>query len=96
MEIGQPDRIALSMAAAALGAGGAGDSQFNPETISLLVAAIHRLNRTEFIERGRELQLRRRGAGRTPLIDLVDLETGEVLDELAPDDVFHMASKLEA
>ena len=96
MEINHLDRISTaSAAAAAVGATGPANTQASMEAVGQLVAAIHRLNRTEFLERGRELHLRRRGAGRPPMADLVDLETGEVLEELEPDDVLRMASEFE-
>jgi hypothetical protein len=60
-----------------------------------LVTAIRGLNRPEFLERGREWQLRRGAAGKRPIVDLVDLETGEVLDELSPEEVFRMMAGLE-
>jgi uncharacterized FlaG/YvyC family protein len=62
-----------------------------------LISAVRRLNQSELpdlLEQGRELQLRRR-RGRRPIVDLVDRETGEVLDELPPDVVLRMMSELE-
>jgi uncharacterized FlaG/YvyC family protein len=60
-----------------------------------LVAAIRRLNRPELLEQGREFKLRRRAAGRRPVVDVVDPETGEVLDELPPEEVLRMMAELE-
>jgi uncharacterized FlaG/YvyC family protein len=60
-----------------------------------LVAAIRTLNRPEFLERGREWKLRRRAAGKRPFVDLVDRETGEILDELPPEQVLRMMAALE-
>jgi uncharacterized FlaG/YvyC family protein len=60
-----------------------------------LVSAIRGLNRPEFLERGRELKLRRGGSGKRPLVDVVDRETGEVLDELPPEAVLRMMAELE-
>jgi len=59
-----------------------------------LVAAIRGLNRPELLEQGREYKLRRRGAGR-PMVDMVDRETGEVLDEFPPGEVMRMVAELE-
>src|ERR1035438_10510600 len=60
-----------------------------------VVAAIHRLNRPELLDRGRELKLRRRAAGQSPIVDLVDRETGEILDELPPEAVMRMMAAME-
>jgi len=74
------------------GASAAGDAA--QESLGQLVAAIRSLNRLEFLGRGRELKLRR-GAGRRPIVDVVDRETGEVLDELPPEQVLSMMAELE-
>jgi uncharacterized FlaG/YvyC family protein len=58
-----------------------------------VVAAVHKLNRLEFLERGRELKLRR--AGKRPVMEVVDRETGEILDELPPEEVLRMMAELE-
>jgi uncharacterized FlaG/YvyC family protein len=60
-----------------------------------VVAAIHRLNRSESLERGRELRLRRRAAGQKPAVDVVDQATGEILDQLPPEAVLRMMAELE-
>jgi len=85
MGIGPLSRISMSAAGA-------------PESTELmreLVIALRELNRQEFQERGRELKLRR-GVGKRPaMVDLVDLETGEILDELPPEQVLRMMEELE-
>jgi len=85
MEIGPLNRIYS-------GAPAPGDAA--QESLGQLVAPIHRLNRLEFLGRGRELKLRR-DAGRRPMVDVVDRETGEVLDELPPEQVLSMMAELE-
>ena len=60
-----------------------------------VVAAVHRLNQSELLEHGRQLRLRKRAPGKTPMVDLVDLETGEILDELPPEAVLRMMAELE-
>ena len=60
-----------------------------------LVVAIRTLNQAEFLARGRELRLRKREPGKRPLVDLVDPETGEILDELPPEQVLRMMAELE-
>jgi uncharacterized FlaG/YvyC family protein len=60
-----------------------------------LVAAISALNRPELLDRGREFKLRRSRGNRRTMVDLVDLETGEILDQLPPDEVLRMMDELE-
>ena len=89
MEIGPLRRVSMTSPPAA---------DATRESLGLvrgLVAAIHTLNRPELLERGREWRLRRGAAGRRPMVDLVDRETGEVLDELPPDEVLRMLAELE-
>jgi uncharacterized FlaG/YvyC family protein len=59
------------------------------------VAAIRRLNKTELLERGREMRMRRSGPGRRPVVDVIDLETGEAIDELSSEEVLSMAESIE-
>lgn len=89
MEIGPLNRVSMSVPVAA---------DLAQESLALmgeLVVAIRLLNRSEFLERGRELKLRRRARGGRPIVDLVDRETGEVIDELPPDAVLRMMAELE-
>lgn len=89
MEIGPLSRITVSAPVAA---------DATPESLELtrqLVAAIRGLNRPELLEQGREFRLRRRTPGRFPAVDMVDRETGEVLDELPPEAVLRMMAELE-
>jgi uncharacterized FlaG/YvyC family protein len=60
-----------------------------------LLSAIGGLNRQDFVQWGRELRLRRRVGKRPAMVDLVDMETGEVLDELPAEDVLRMMDELE-
>lgn len=88
MGIGPLGRVSVGAAAASAAQDSLGATRE-------LVFAIDGLNRQEFLQRGRELKLRR-GAGRRPTtVDLVDLETGEVLDELPPEQVLRMMDELE-
>jgi hypothetical protein len=60
-----------------------------------LVSAVGGLNRQEFLPHGRELKLRP-GVGKRPaMVDLVDQETGEVLDEFPSEQVLSMMNELE-
>jgi uncharacterized FlaG/YvyC family protein len=79
---------------------GASVTAANPAQESLwlmqqVVAAIHKLNRPEALERGREFKLRKRAAAQRPTVDVVDRETGELLDELPPEAVLRMVAELE-
>ena len=78
-----------------IGASGAEAAQESLGPMRELVAAIGGLNRQEFLQRGRELKLRRGMGKRTAMVDLVDSETGEVLDELPPEQVLRMMAELE-
>jgi uncharacterized FlaG/YvyC family protein len=60
-----------------------------------LVAAVCALNRPELLDQGRELKMRRNARGRMPMVDLVDRESGEILDELPPEEVLRMMAELE-
>lgn len=67
-----------------------------PESLSVmreLVVAIRGLNQSEFLPQGRELKLRRGAAGKRPGVDLVDAETGEILDEVAPETILRMMAE---
>lgn len=59
-----------------------------------LVSAIAKLNRLEFRGRGQELRPRRANKARQHLVDLIDLETGEILDELPSEKVMRMIAEL--
>jgi hypothetical protein len=87
MEIGQLGGISI-------GAPAADPAQDSLAAMRELAFAIGRLNRQEFLQRGRELVLR--GVSkRSAMADLVDLETGEVLDELPAEQVLRMMDELE-
>jgi hypothetical protein len=89
MEIGPLHRVSASAPLAADAA------QESLDLMRELVIAVRTLNRPEFLERGREWKLRRRVAGRRPMVDVVDRETGEIFDELPPEQVLRMAAELE-
>jgi len=88
MEIGPLNRVNISAPVAVDAA------QESLGLMRQLVAAIRGLNQTEFPEQGREFKLRRRAAGR-PVVDVVDRGTGEILDELPPEEVLRMMAELE-
>lgn len=88
MELGQQGRISK-------GAPAGDAAQDSLAAVCELVSAIGGLNRQEFLQWGRELRLRRRVGKRPAMVDLVDMETGEVLDELPAEDVLRMMNELE-
>lgn len=90
MEIGPLARASMGAPATA-----ANPAQEPLWLVREVVAAIHKLNRPELLERGRELKLRRRAAGQRPIVDVLDRETGEILDELPPEAVLRMMAELE-
>jgi uncharacterized FlaG/YvyC family protein len=73
---------------------GANSAQETLWLTQAVVAAIHKLNRPE-LERGREFKMRKRAAGQRPIVDVLDRETGDILDELPPEAVLRMAAELE-
>ncbi len=90
MAIGPLARVSMNAPVAA------GDPALESLTLMReLVAAVGALNRTELLDRGREFRLRRNARGRSPMVDLVDLESGEILDELPPEEVLRMMAELE-
>jgi uncharacterized FlaG/YvyC family protein len=60
-----------------------------------LAAAIRGMNGSKLLPPGREFRLRRRAPGKRPIVDLVDLETGEVLDELSPEQLIRLIADLD-
>jgi uncharacterized FlaG/YvyC family protein len=70
-------------------------AQESLELTRQLVIAVRGLNRQEFLERGRELRLRRGPAGKRPVVELVDRETGDVVDEFPPEEILRMMTELE-
>ena len=89
MEIGPLNRVSMSAPVVAdAGQEGLG-------LMRQLIVAIRELNRSELPEQRRELKLRRLAEGRRMVVDVVDRETGEVLDELPPEEVLRMMAESE-
>jgi len=57
-----------------------------------IIAAIRELNSSEMLGRRRELRPRRQ-SGKVS-VELIDLETGEILGDLPPGEVLQMAAQL--
>jgi uncharacterized FlaG/YvyC family protein len=60
-----------------------------------LVAAVRALNRNELDARGRLWKLRRGTSGKAVMVELVEEESGDVIDMLPPEEVLRMAAELE-
>ena len=75
--------------------GGGIYGQDNLALMPQLVAAIGVLNRGEFEARGQARKLRRGAAGKPLLVELVEQESGDVIDLLPPEEVLRMAAELE-
>ena len=87
MGIGSLNGISMSAAV-----GGFGQDNLVP--IEELVAAIRAVNRGELEARGRVWKLRR-GAGKPVIVELVQQDSGDVIDLLLPEEVVRMAAGLE-
>jgi hypothetical protein len=69
-----------------------------PENLALmqqLVAAVRALNQGELEARGRVWRLRRGTPGKPLLVELMEQESGDVIDLLPPEEVLRMAEELE-
>lgn len=56
-----------------------------------LVTAVHEVNRSELLGEGRQLTFTRDPDTRKPVIQIVDQNTGEVLDQIPPESVLQLA-----
>jgi hypothetical protein len=90
MGIGPLNGISMSTAI-----GGSVSGQDNMALMQQLVAAVRALNRGELEARGRVWKLRRAGPGKPLLVELVEQESGDVIDLLPPEEVLRMAAELE-
>ena len=90
MGIGPLNGISMS---AAIGGGVSG--QDNMAVMQQLVAAIRAVNRGELETRGRVWKLRRGPSGKAVTVELVEEESGDVIDLLPPEEVLRMAAELE-
>jgi hypothetical protein len=88
MDIGPLNGISIRTAI-----GGGVFGQDNLALMPQLVAAVRALNRGELEARGRVWKLRR-GAGKPVSAELVEQESGDVMDLLPPEEVLRMAAEL--
>jgi uncharacterized FlaG/YvyC family protein len=78
-----------------LGAEIGATGQDNLALMQQLVAAVRALNRGELEARGRVWKLRRGPSGKAVTVELVEEESGDVIDLLPPEEVLRMAAELE-
>jgi len=78
-----------------LGAEIGATGQDNLALMQQLVAAVRALNRGELEARGRVWKLRRGASGKAVTVELVEEESGDVIDLLPPEEVLRMAAELE-
>jgi len=60
-----------------------------------VVAAVHELNKSELMGEGKQLTFSRDPATRKPVIQIVDQDTGEVLDQIPSETVLELAQQLK-
>jgi len=63
----------------------------NDVPIRQLVTAVHEVNKSELMGEGRQLTFTRDPDTRKPVIQIVDQNTGEVLDQIPPETVLQLA-----
>ncbi len=69
--------------------------QAQPYDAGQLVAATRALNQAELLGQGRTLRLRRGATGRGLRVQVVDNDSGEIIDEIPPEAVLRMMNELE-
>jgi uncharacterized FlaG/YvyC family protein len=66
-----------------------------PDPTTQIIHAIRQLNKAEFMGDGRELKFTRDEETQRPVIKIVNRETGEVIDEVPPQNILHMLADLD-
>lgn len=66
-----------------------------PDPTAQIILAVRRLNKTEFMGEGRELKFTRDEETQRQVIRIVNRETGEVIDEVPPQNILHMLADLD-
>ena len=62
--------------------------------IRQIVTAVHELNRAELMGEGRQLSFTRDPNTRRPVIQIIDQNTGDVVDQIPPETVLQLAGQL--
>jgi len=63
----------------------------NDVPVRAIVTAVNEVNRSELMGEGRQLTFTRDPETRKPVIQIVDQNTGEVLDQIPPETVLQLA-----
>jgi uncharacterized FlaG/YvyC family protein len=72
-----------------------GNLPTQPYDAGQLVAATRALNHAQSLGQRRSLRLRRGAGGKRLRVQVVDRDTGEVMDELPPEAILRMMNELE-
>lgn len=60
-----------------------------------IVAAVHAVNKGELMGEGRQLLFARDPDTRKPIIQIVDRDSGDVIDQIPPETVLQLAEQLK-
>ena len=90
MEIGLANLTILTPTAAVPAA-----SQADPNMVRQIVTAIRGLNKSELLGQNRSLGFIRDPDSRRPVIQIMNRETGEVIDQIPAEVVLQMAAELD-
>jgi uncharacterized FlaG/YvyC family protein len=60
-----------------------------------VVTAVHEVNKSELMGEGRQLTFTRDPETRRPVIQIINQNTGEVLDQIPPETVLELAQQLK-
>jgi flagellar protein FlaG len=89
MEIPRVDSVGASTAVSAPTPG-------NPKDVPVrdLVSAVHEINKSELMGEGRQLSFTRDPQTRRPVIQILDQNTGEVLDQIPSETLLELAQQI--
>jgi uncharacterized FlaG/YvyC family protein len=73
----------------------ASTEQDNASFVRQIVTAIRGLNKSELLGQGREIAFTRDPETQRPVIQIVDRDSGEVVDQLPPETLLQLATQLE-
>jgi len=60
-----------------------------------VIAAVHQVNKAELMGQGRQLAFSRDPETRQPIIQIVDQDSGEVIDQIPPETVLQLAEQIK-
>lgn len=91
MEIGPINRVILPLATSV-----PAPSREDATTVRQIVSAVRGLNKSELMGQNRTLAFVRDPDTHTPVIQVVDRETGDVIDQIPAEAVLRMMAELES